>query len=89
MMLNDDLIYALEKAMSVNYSVIISEFIPDDSPFLAKHCPPHAATSEKLRNRTCLAVLSERTAQAFLHTIDQVSPDGSANHGHTGSARAL
>jgi hypothetical protein len=72
MMLNDDLIYALEKAMSVNYSVIISEFIPDDSPFLAKHCPPHAATSEKLRNRTCLAVLSERTAQAFLHTVDQV-----------------
>jgi hypothetical protein len=34
-------------------------------------------------------VLSERTAQAFLHTIDQVSPDGSANHGHTGSRPCL
>ena len=70
-MLDDELIVGLEQALSVTYSTIISEFIDSDSLYLSKHCPPFSATSEKLAGKSCLAVLSERTAQAFLDAVDQ------------------
>ena len=43
-MLNDELVLKLEKALSITYSLVVSEFMHDDSTYLSKHCPPHAAT---------------------------------------------
>ena len=69
-MLGDELVLGLEQTLAVTYSTIVSEFIDPDSLFLTKHSPPHTATTETLRGRTCLAVLSERTAQTFLEAAD-------------------
>ena len=70
-MLSNELVLGLEQALEITYSIVVSEFIDSDSLFLTKHCPPHAATAAKLQSKSCLAVLSERTVQAFLDTVDQ------------------
>ena len=64
--MTDTFVGTLESVMAVEYSVIISNFSTEDSPFHHRHCPPHAATVQRVQGTTCLAILAARDAAAFM-----------------------
>ena len=55
--------------MAVSYSVLVSEFLPEDSFFVAKHCPAPLVTADRLENTTCLAMPKEQHLPQFLNSV--------------------
>ena len=70
-MLTDDDVASLENLLSVNFSLMATEILRDDSSYISRRCPLHACSMKKMENMMCFAMPRRSSVENFLKVANE------------------